>query len=220
MVKVEYSVKKQDYKNRLQQEEEEKIVHQYLANEFYSGGTMFTVTNVDEQIKGNDCFYITDTSGYTIDEKAFVTYINIDIPTVALELSIINRGDKTQDGWFLNGSNTNNSYVFTNIVSATTLDLRSVEDIIETKTFLITKKAIYDYLASMGWNKDKLKAKCKRIWDNPNEPLERTNYDAHNKQDYLKFQRISHVDKQGHVEKSIILKLRRDKLIKHADIVL
>lgn len=148
----------------------EKIIHQFLLENFYFNDNIcenkeLLESSEFEQIKGIDTLFFHNGKKYKCDEKAALDYINKDykLSTFCLELSFLNRKDELMEGWFTNDKNDTNSYLFVWVDKAKNDIITSVDDILEAEISLVWKQDIYDYFNSLGWTKDKLREKARRI---------------------------------------------------------
>ena len=144
----------------LLRKEDEKcadIVSSYLEDVFYSEVDNFKRINEKEmQFKGIDVIFNINNVKYVCDEKAAIRYVNKSLNTFAMELSFIDRSNMLHEGWLLDTSKVNNSFLFVWIDRATQNILESKEDIIELEYCLVKKEAILDYLSELGWSQEKL----------------------------------------------------------------
>lgn len=148
------------------------VISDFLDTNFYKNTTNFNrIFDKERQIIGVDTIFTLNDVEYVCDEKAAVQYINKYLKTFALELSFFNRGNIEMDGWLLNDTNVNNSYLFCWIDKAKTNKPTSITDILDIEIALVKKENIYDYLTKIGWNKDNLLAKTQKIRINESEYL-------------------------------------------------
>ena len=117
---------------------------------------------------------------YICDEKAAVKWMNKNLLTYAMELEFINRGGRLNDGWFVNNSQTNNSYclIYTDRVDAP-YDTFTTEDIKDATVIVVKKYSIKKYLEDKGWTSENLKKKCKEIRDNDGYRVNMGNLQKH-----------------------------------------
>ena len=159
----------------LLRKEDEKcadIVSSYLEDTFYSEVEDFKRINEKEmQFKGIDVIFNINNVKYVCDEKAAIRYVNKPLNTFAMELSFIDRSNMLHEGWLLDTSKVNNSFLFVWIDRATKNILESKEDLIELEYCLIKKEAILDYLSELGWSQEKLLQKSTFIRENKFENL-------------------------------------------------
>lgn len=146
----------------------EQIVHRFLLEHFYldiAENKETMESDIISQFKGIDTFFYCNGKKYKCDEKAALDWANRGylLTTFCLELSCLNRKDELMEGWFTDDSMENNSYLFVWIDKSTSRKITCPDDIIEADIMLIWKQDIYDYLASKGWTKDKLREKDKLI---------------------------------------------------------
>lgn len=145
-------------------EQDEKIsneVSEFLDSTFYADETSNFVRcdEVELQVQGIDTIFRFD--GYRpqckCDEKTTAQYRNIQ--TFTLELSFINKNGNVMSGWLLDPHHINNTFLFV------WLDDDKVE------VALVEKAAILEHLESIGWTRERLIEKEKRIRNNDNEYL-------------------------------------------------
>lgn len=158
---------------RINDEKKSDIVSKFIEENFYKLKTknFSRITNKEQQIQGIDVIFDFNDENYVCDEKSAVSYINKPLFTFAFELSFLDRSGNLHLGWLLNDKNVNNSYLICWINKAKTDNLTEVSDIQEVEIALIKKEKIIQYLVEIGWNKDKLIKKSKRILINNSEPL-------------------------------------------------
>lgn len=121
-----------------------------------------------KEIHGNNL----DLSEYTYTRSIDSSkYVNKSLNTFAMELSFIDRSNMLHEGWLLDTSKVNNSFLFVWIDRATQNILESKEDIIELEYCLVKKEAILDYLSELGWSQEKLLQKSTFIRENKFENL-------------------------------------------------
>ena len=154
-------------------EKKSDIVSKFIEENFYKLKTknFSRITNKEQQIQGIDVIFDFNDENYVCDEKSAVSYINKPLFTFAFELSFLDRSGNLHLGWLLNDKNVNNSYLICWINKAKTDNLTEISDIQEVEIALIKKEKIIQYLVEIGWNKDKLIKKSKRILINNSEPL-------------------------------------------------
>lgn len=159
-----------------------EVVNDFLDTKFYPVYTDCS-ERIDEtqyQIKGIDIKFDMNGTTYICDEKAAVKWMNKNLLTYAMELEFINRGGRLNDGWFINSSQTNNSYclIYTDRVDAP-YDSFTTEDIKDATVIVVKKYTIKKYLENKGWTSDKLKKKCKEIRDNDGYRVNMGNLQKH-----------------------------------------
>ncbi len=123
-----------------------------------------------EQIKGIDTIFDIGDKHYVCDEKAAVTWRNLN--TYSLELSFINSMNKIQDGWLVSNKYENNSYLFiwiddNSLGSTTRVNYKHVK-FDKITVAVVQKQKIIEYLQSLGWTQEKLKQKAINIRNNAN----------------------------------------------------
>lgn len=159
-----------------------EVVNDFLDTKFYPIYTDCS-ERIDEkqyQIKGIDIKFDMNGTTYICDEKAAVKWMNKNLLTYAMELEFINRGGRLNDGWFVNNSQTNNSYclIYTDRVDAP-YDTFTTEDIKDATVIVVKKYSIKKYLEDKGWTSENLKKKCKEIRDNDGYRVNMGNLQKH-----------------------------------------
>lgn len=159
-----------------------EVVNDFLDTKFYPIYTDCS-ERIDEkqyQIKGIDIKFDMNGTTYICDEKAAVKWMNKNLLTYAMELEFINRGGRLNDGWFVNNSQTNNSYclIYTDKVDAP-YDSFTTEDIKDATVIVVKKYTIKKYLEDKGWTSENLKKKCKEIRDNDGYRVNMGNLQKH-----------------------------------------
>lgn len=155
------------------------IINEYLDKYVYTQENGFSyferVMDRQRQVKGIDVVLTYNGVSYLADEKAASDYINRDWPlaTFSLELAFVNRDNMIMDGWFLNEEIRTDSYIFVWIdkadmhpISSDKPDIKVLDGVDAIKSgdiAIVEKSAVEDYLASLGWTKNKLRAKCDQI---------------------------------------------------------
>ena len=164
------------------------IINEYLDKHVYTQENGFSylerVIDRARQVKGIDVILRHNGREYVADEKAASDYINRDhqLATFSLELAFVNRDNEIMDGWFLRDDLDNDSYVFVWIdtadmhpISEDKPDIMVLDGVDAIRTgdvAIITKKAIHDYLESIGWTPDRLRTKCDKIIESEgDEPM-------------------------------------------------
>ena len=179
------------------------IVSLFLEKYFYP---IYTTdykkyNDVDNQFKGIDCSFTFNNKKFICDEKASVQYINKPLFTFAFELSFIDISNNIHDGWLIDGTKTNNSYLLCWIDKAKSNNLSDMADIQSMEIALLDRMKIIKYLNNLGWNDKSLKIKMNRLRINENENL------GNLKDNGLKFSKSFHL-----VEKPINVLISREKL--------
>lgn len=98
-----------------------------------------------------------------VDEKGSTQYMDRPLPTFSLELSFLS-GYNEIPGWFVNNNKTQ-YYMFIWPRSEKKFET-TYDDFIEAEYALVSKQAIYDFLATKGYTKEKLIEKNKEIREN------------------------------------------------------
>lgn len=158
-------MKREESKLRKKDEQNSRIVTEWLEKNVYSKHTTDYIRREDKehQVQGIDSTFKIDGVEYHCDEKAAVAYINNPLTTFAFELSFINRANVLQDGWFLSDDVKTDSYLFVWIDKAKSDVLETVDDIEVAEAVLIRKKEIISYLEGKGWTLNRLRLKDKQI---------------------------------------------------------
>lgn len=153
------------------------IITKWLKEHFYTeanGISNYQYNNdLDLQYKGVDTEFDRNGHHYVCDEKAAVQYINKPLQTFAFELSFLDKGNSYHDGWLLDESKINDSFLCVWIDMAEGVyapkDLTDAEQIKTVSVALVRRETIVNYLSSLGWTKDGLKSKTCKIRQNPTE---------------------------------------------------
>jgi hypothetical protein len=147
-------------------------VAQFLDERFYTEcSDVERVMDKARQVRGLDIIFTYNGRKYLCDEKAAVQYANKRLGTFALELTMIDRGGYEHIGWFLDGTKTNDSFLFIWVDSISGTSVKSKDDINEVEIALIRKDEIMKFLASKGWTPALLLRKANRIRTVKNENL-------------------------------------------------
>lgn len=146
----------------------EKAVHDFLLQHFYDQVSNFCECHDKKtQLKGIDTTFTLNDIDYRCDEKAALDFTNGQkgrkLNTFCLELSFLNRKDELMEGWFLNDKMDNNSYLFVWIDKSDFDIIHDASEIREAEIALVLKSDIYEYLESIGWDKEKLRMKDDKI---------------------------------------------------------
>ena len=186
------------------------IVSQFLDEKFYTQTSGFErVSDRERQIKGIDVTFTYDDKNYICDEKAAIRYVNNPLHTFSLELSFIGKRDDVRDGWLIDESKVNNSFLFIWIDKAKHDMLESVSDIQELEVALVDREKIIRYLEGLGWDIDRLLIKGEKMREDENE------YGGNLKKHGCKFVCSRHL-----VEQPVNILLSRDKLKNLSDLTL
>lgn len=158
----------------------EKVVCGIVKHYVWDNNEMFEkyIPTMDEesQFKGSD-YILSDYEGkyknLVVDEKAAYTYVNKYLNTFAMETSSINAIGKIEDGWFLKEGLITDAYAFVWPIEADVPKLPnkhfwdytkiSIDTIKEFEVILVLKKAIFDYLASIGLTVDEIRKITNKI---------------------------------------------------------
>ena len=187
------------------------IVGDFLEESFYKGRVenFIRVYDFERQIRGIDVTFNMRGKRYICDEKSAVQYVNRKLNTFALEVSFIDKQNKIHDGWLVDETKINNSFLFVWIDKAKSNFLSKKEDILSCDIALVDKNAILLYLFENGWNKTNLLVKSDKIRKNRNE------YKGDVNKDGFKFSYSEQL-----VEKPINILVKRKKLMEIADFTL
>ena len=160
--------------SNLRKEDEKcsEIVSEFLDKHFYKEKCVYfeRVNDKYQQVKGIDVIFTLNDKIYVCDEKAAIRYVNKNLKTFAMELSIIDRGGNIHEGWLIDENKVNNSFLFIWIDKGKKDILLSIDDIQELEIALVYKKDIINFLEDLGWNEEKLirKSDLVRIDENEN----------------------------------------------------
>lgn len=151
------------------------ITEQYLEDVFYTRTDNFErVTDRERQIQGIDTLFEIKGEKFICDEKSAVRYRHLK--TFSFELSFINRRGELMEGWLTNPNLKTDSYLLFWIDSSkadtpTENVLNETADILTAQVALVRKKDLLNYLASLGWTKERLKQKAENIRNNPDDEV-------------------------------------------------
>jgi hypothetical protein len=147
------------------------IVSDFLNDNFYSKKCKFfeRINDKERQIQGIDVIFELNGQKYVCDEKAAIRYVNKNLKTFSLELSFKDRGGNLHDGWLIDESKINDSFLFIWIDKAKHDILMSKDDIKELEIALVNKKSIIEHLDSIGWGISQLIRKSELIRENEHE---------------------------------------------------
>lgn len=141
---------------------EQEIAH-FLDKHFYTKRCFTSAVRTydkENQIMGSDIVvsvpYYNIKDGI-VDEKAATRYVNKNLGTFSLELSMINANDEIIDGWLLDDKNKTEYYLL-QWLKADVEDWRDVREsnIREIEFCFVKKKDILEYLRSQGYDRKKL----------------------------------------------------------------
>jgi hypothetical protein len=150
-------------------ERKANLVNEFLDKNLYREEFGFSnFSRIDEkekQVAGIDVMFNLNGEKYVCDEKAAVgeKYVNGNLMTFCMELSMKNQGGILQKGWFVNEKMVNDSYLIVWIDKAERSDFKSSDEIIEAEVVLFRKKDLYDYLERNGMEKDKIIRQAERM---------------------------------------------------------
>lgn len=147
------------------------IVSNFLNENFYSKKCKFfeRIDDKERQIQGIDIIFDLNGQKYVCDEKAAIRYVNKNLKTFSLELSFKDRGGNLHEGWLIDETKINDSFLFIWIDKAKRDILSSKDDIQELEIALVKKKTIIEYLESIGWGVQQLIKKSELIREEENE---------------------------------------------------
>lgn len=147
------------------------IVGKFLDDHFYNKECTDVERVYDKirQVKGIDIEFTYNGHKYRCDEKSAIHCAGRRLPTFALEISMLNRKGKLYNGWFVDNTKTNDSYMFIWVDGMTGTNIQSVDDINSVEIALVRRDEIIKHLLSMGWTINKLMTKSNKIRTNPNE---------------------------------------------------
>lgn len=159
--------------NVLRKEDEKcsDIVSEFLDEHFYLKRCSLFERIYDKrrQIQGIDVIFSLNDIEYICDEKAAIRYVNKNLRTFSLELSFKDRGGNLHDGWLVDDTKINNSFLFIWIDRAKHDILTSKDDIQEIEIALVSKKSIIEYLESIGWTVSHLLKKSELVREDKSE---------------------------------------------------
>jgi hypothetical protein len=143
----------------------EQVMSQFLDKYFYNAinPTSFErVQDKERQVKGIDVVMEINDNTYSIDEKAAIRYTN-GLKTFALELSFLNRKGILQEGWLTDERKINDYFVFVWINKIEDTLIKDISSLKDVDVALVSKNKIMEHFESIGWTKEKLKAKDNKI---------------------------------------------------------
>lgn len=197
------------------------LVNDYLDKFVYTEENGFSnikrEDGVKAQVSGIDITFDFNGESFLCDEKAAAAYINNPLRTFSLELSFINKAGIEKIGWFVNDDLSTDSYVFVWIDEGDVIKvgedkkgeiyaLTGIDGIKKLEISFIRKEKIKEYLSSLGWTRDNLLEKNRRIRENNKEKMGKITENG------CKFSYSKSLS-----EKSINVLVPRDKLIEMAD---
>lgn len=156
-------------------EEKSNIVNEFLDKNLYKKEFGFSkflrITEKKKQVVGIDVVFNLNGEEYVCDEKAAVNekYVNSNLKTFCMELSMKNQVGERQKGWFVNKNMVNDSYLIVWVDKAKKKDFNSVDDIIEVEVVLFRKKDLYHYLQQNGMEMDAIMRQNDRMIDKKEE---------------------------------------------------
>lgn len=186
----------------------EKVMGEFLDKYFYNENIEGTITRVKDrklQVKGVDVVIDDGDIKFYIDEKAAIRYVGLK--TFALELSFINRQGDVNTGWLLDNKKINDYFLFVWINELNGTEIKDISSIKNVDVALVSKASIFRHLNSLGWNKNNLLEKDRRIRNNDNE------YMGNILKDKCKFSFSNHL-----VEKPINILLPKETYMEIADL--
>ena len=186
----------------------EKVMGEFLDKYFYNENIEGTITRVKDrklQVKGVDVVIDDGDVKFYIDEKAAIRYVGLK--TFALELSFINRQGDINTGWLLDNTKINDYFLFVWINELNGTEIKDISSIKNVDVALVSKASIFSHLISLGWSKNNLLEKDRRIRNNDNE------YMGNILKDKCKFSFSNHL-----VEKPINILLPKETYMEIADL--
>lgn len=186
----------------------EKVMGEFLDKYFYNENIEGTITRVKDrklQVKGVDVVIDDGDVKFYIDEKAAIRYVGLK--TFALELSFINRQGDVNTGWLLDNKKINDYFLFVWINELNGTEIKDISSIKNVDVALVSKASIFRHLNSLGWSKNNLLEKDRRIRNNDNE------YMGNILRDKCKFSFSNHL-----VEKPINILLPKETYMEIADL--
>lgn len=186
----------------------EKVMGEFLDKYFYNENIEGTITRVKDrrlQVKGVDVVIDDGDVKFYIDEKAAIRYVGLK--TFALELSFINRQGDVNTGWLLDNKKINDYFLFVWINELNGTEIKDISSIKNVDVALVSKASIFRHLNSLGWTKNNLLEKDRRIRNNEDE------YMGNILRDKCKFSFSNHL-----VEKPINILLPKETYMEIADL--
>jgi hypothetical protein len=186
----------------------EKVMGEFLDKYFYNENIEGTITRVKDrklQVKGVDVVIDDGDVKFYIDEKAAIRYVGLK--TFALELSFINRQGDVNTGWLLDNTKINDYFLFVWINELNGTEIKDISSIKNVDVALVSKASIFSHLISLGWSKNNLLEKDRRIRNNDEE------YMGNILRDKCKFSFSNHL-----VEKPINILLPKETYMEIADL--
>lgn len=186
----------------------EKVMGEFLDKYFYNENIEGTITRVKDrklQVKGVDVVIDDGDVKFYIDEKAAIRYVGLK--TFALELSFINRQGDINTGWLLDNKKINDYFLFVWINELNGTEIKDISSIKNVDVALVSKSSIFSHLISLGWTKNNLLEKDRRIRNNEDE------YMGNILRDKCKFSFSNHL-----VEKPINILLPKETYMEIADL--
>lgn len=186
----------------------EKIMGEFLDKYFYNENIEGIITRVKDrrlQVKGVDVVIDDGDVKFYIDEKAAIRYVGLK--TFALELSFINRQSDLNTGWLLDNTKINDYFLFVWINELNGTEIKDISSIKNVDVALVSKASIFRHLNSLGWSKNNLLEKDRRIRNNEDE------YMGNILRDKCKFSFSNHL-----IEKPINILLPKETYMEIADL--
>lgn len=186
----------------------EKVMGEFLDKYFYNENIEGTITRIKDrklQVKGVDVVIDDGDVKFYIDEKAAIRYVGLK--TFALELSFINRQGDVNTGWLLDNTKINDYFLFVWINELNGTEIKDISSIKNVDVALVSKASIFRHLNSLGWTKNNLLEKDRRIRNNEDE------YMGNILRDKCKFSFSNHL-----VEKPINILLPKETYMEIADL--
>lgn len=121
--------------------ENEKIVHQWLLDNFYKDGVE-TVTDRNTQIKGADAIY----GDMVIDEKTAIHWANRNLKYAAFSISQIDKNGNEYKSWFADENNITTHYLFVYLDDVLFGDDFLLKRINQATIYFCPKKAVCEHI--------------------------------------------------------------------------
>lgn len=160
-------------------EKKSNVVNEFLDRNLYKEEFGFSnFSRIDEkekQVVGIDVIFNFNGEKYVCDEKAAIDekYVNGNLRTFCMELSMKNQVGYRQDGWFVSDKMVNDSYLIVWVDKAKKDNFDSSDEIIEAEIVLFKKKDLYDYLERNDMEMDKIIRQADRM---VREEIKHTDY--------------------------------------------
>lgn len=152
-------------------EKGEKEIGKFLDLYFYPKHVvnLQRVNHKELQIRGIDTLFSFNDKDIICDEKVALNYANKPLNTFAFELLFINRGGKTNVGWFIDKWKLTTHYLCGWIIKSDVDKNITCEDVRQLELGLVSREKLKSYFHEIGWSEDKLSIKADKINNNPKE---------------------------------------------------